>query len=279
MIKLHDIQSKLTDIKKQVEQKVLHPYLLNYIQSPIVDEDRILILISIMDKLELSVRDMENYALTTMLVQIALDTHENVSKNSIPEESPNEQKGRQLTVLAGDYYSGLYYKLLAETDDLQLIKELSQGIKEVNEHKISVYQREIDGIEKLMGSIRTIEGSLFCKLSDFLQATVWNEVTSEFLFVKRLLNEKAQFLQVGSSVIFEALKKLAFPKSDSKSREISKEQQQYLLLICDRYIDYSKNLIEKGMKQIPHLNDVLESRIASILNQHQPVAKTFVEEG
>lgn len=279
MIKLQDIQTKLADIKEQVEQKVHHPYLLNYIKTPVVDEDKLLILISIMDQLELPYIEMQNYALTTMLVQIALDTHENVSNAYTSEAEYENPKSRQLTVLAGDYFSGLYYKLLAESDDILMINALSRGIKEVNEHKISLYQKEFDGIEKLMANIKAIEGSLIYRLSHYFQANVWSEFASDLLFVKRLLNEKKQYLQAGTSILFDALKKAAFPKSENKNKDISQEQQRYLLLICDRYIEFSKGLIEKGIKQLPYLNDVLEKRISSILNQHQPMAKTYVEEG
>ena len=67
-----------------------------------------LFLFQLMDHLELSYSEMQNYALSTMLIQIALDTHEHISNESV------EEKNRQLTVLAGDYFSGLYYKLLAD---------------------------------------------------------------------------------------------------------------------------------------------------------------------
>jgi heptaprenyl diphosphate synthase len=150
VIRLPDIRQKFIDIKKQVENKVFHPYLLKHIETPVIDEDKLLILVSIMDRLELSYSEIQNYAKSTMLIQIALDTHEHIS-NAIVDE-----KNRQLTVLAGDYYSGLYYKLLAESEDVIMIKELSKGIKEVNEHKISVYQKEADEIEVLMTSIKRI---------------------------------------------------------------------------------------------------------------------------
>jgi heptaprenyl diphosphate synthase len=278
VIRLHDIRKQLSEMKELVGQKIMHPYLLKFIQSPYIDEDKLLILISILNQIEMSSKQVENYALTTMLIQIALDTHDHVSNDS-EDEKNGGPKTKQLTVLAGDYYSGLYYKLLADTDDIQMIKALSMGIKEVNEHKIFVFQKEFDGIEKLMSSIKMIESSLLIKFIEYFQVDVWKEVVINFLLVKRLINEREQYIQVGSSLLFESLKKIIFPKNDFMLRDLSNEQQKYLLLMCDRYIDFSKHVIENELQQIPFVNDLLNSTIKTVLNQHHPVAKTFVEEG
>jgi heptaprenyl diphosphate synthase len=208
-----------------------------------------------------------------MLIQIALDTHEHISNSS------EEEKNRQLTVLAGDYFSGLYYKLLADSEDILMIKALSRGIKEVNENKIFVYQKEFEGIEKLMTSIKQIESSLLAKFSEYFKVDLWNDFLANLLLFKRLLHEKSQFIQEESSVLFEALKSIIFPINDVKLRELSSEQQSRLLMICDHYLEMTKQVIENGLEQLPYLNDLLEQRITSILGQYQPYAKTFVEEG
>lgn len=266
-------------MKELVGQKVSHSYLVKYIQTPYIDEDKLLILISILEQLELSSNEMENYALTAMLIQIALDTHDNVPNDLTTNKETENPKNKQLTVLAGDYFSGLYYKLLADTNDIQMIKALSQGVKEVNENKISVYQNEFDSVEKLMFSIKMIEGSLITKFLEYFQMGNWREMVINFLFAKRLLNEKKQYIQLGSSLLFEELKKNTSPKCDIQLAKLSNEQQKYLMLICDRYIDFSKQVIEKELKQLPYLNDLLRERITTILQYHHSVAKTFVEEG
>nr|WP_263325901.1 heptaprenyl diphosphate synthase component 1 [Neobacillus sp. Marseille-Q6967] len=268
-----DIRQKFSDIKERVEQKVLHPYLIKYIDTPVIDEDKLLILISIMDRLELSYNDLKNYALTTMLVQIALDTHDHITNEAV------EEKYRQLTVLAGDYYSGLYYKLLADSEDIMMIRELSKGIKEVNEHKTFVYQREINGIEELMASISKIESSLLEKISDFFQVELWNKFISNLLFLKRLQIEKRKFINAEDSILFESMKEIVFLRRNHSLTKLNDKQQQELLLICDHYIDKSKQFVLNGISQLPYLNDVLEARIFSIMNEPQPKAKTLVEEG
>ncbi|WP_040208351.1 heptaprenyl diphosphate synthase component 1 [Neobacillus jeddahensis] len=273
MIRVQDIRQKYAIIKEQVEKRVYNSYLLEHIETPIIDEDKLLILVSIMERLELSFKEVQNYALSTMLIQIALDTHEHISNSS------SDEKNRQLTVLAGDYFSGLYYKLLADSEDVSMIKSLSKGVKEVNENKILLYQSELEGIETLMTSMKRIESSILTKLSDFFKVDLWNDFLAHFLLFKRLLNEKKLYFQLENSVLFESLKKIIFSGNESKLEELTGAQRNQLVQICDHYLVESKNVIEKGLNQLPFLNDLLENRINSLLNQYQPFAKTFVEEG
>ena len=74
-----------------------------------------------------------------------------------------------------------------------MIKELSKGVKEVNEHKVSIYQKELDGIENLMTSIKKIESSLLVKFSECFKVDLWNEFIANLFFFKRLLQEKNTF--------------------------------------------------------------------------------------
>ncbi|MFY2154569.1 heptaprenyl diphosphate synthase component 1 [Cytobacillus firmus] len=269
---MHDVKIKLADVKEQIEKKVNHPYLLRYIDSPVIDEDKLLLFISLLDDMEIPDSKAEKYAVTAMLIQIALDTHELVKNDETEDKG---LKHRQLTVLAGVYYSGLYYKILAAFDDIKMIRAFADGIKDVNEHKISLYQKSHEAVDTLMNSVRKIESSLFEKLADAFSKAAWNDVISNLLFIKRLIMEKQQFMKDGTSVVFEALKKLTFPKV----KEMSAEQRKYLILICDRYIDFSKNIVDQSLLEFPMVNELLGERIHCIFNNNQSVAKTFVEEG
>ncbi|PLR82781.1 heptaprenyl diphosphate synthase [Bacillus canaveralius] len=276
---MQDLREKLAEIKEHIKAKASHPYLLKHVEAPDIDEDKLILLLSLLNQLDLSKAEIDRYALTITLIQIALDTHEHVTNSKALKDSSQNMQRRQLTVLAGDYYSGLYYKFLAEIDNISMIRTLAEGIKNINEHKITVYQRDTDGVDKLMNSIRKIESSLFEKISEYFHAGAWNEVASNLLLVKRLMAERKQFLQASPSIVFEILKKLTFPKHDCANHELSSEQQKYLLLVCDRYIEYARKLIENGLKKLPKINELLEERILFFFNEHQPTAKTYVEEG
>lgn len=123
-------------------EKLRHPYFINYIEEPFIDEEKIALLYGALKSANLHIEQIEHYVVTIMLVQIALDTHERVS-NKAGEEEIEFHKCRQLTVLAGDYYSGLYYYLLSMNRDIVLIRALAEGIKEINEHKIMLYQKRM----------------------------------------------------------------------------------------------------------------------------------------
>jgi len=272
VISMQDLQQRFSKIKEKIENKVFDQYLLNFIETPVIDDDKLLLLVSLMDQLGLSESQMENYALSTMLIQIALDTHEHISDIT-------DEKSRQLTVLTGDYFSGLYYKLLANTEDILMIRTLSSGIKEVNEQKIFVYDKDIDGIEGLMTRVKLIESSLLIKLSEYFKADLWNECFSQLLLFKRLIQEKSHFLQKESTIFFETLKSHLFYSKNKQIKDLTHEQENQLMKVFDSYLEASKRTVEAGIKQVPCVNELLEKRISTLLNQYQPFVNTYAEEG
>ncbi len=278
MIYLLDLQNKLDGSRELLLEKLSHPYLLEHVESPVIDDDRLLLLTSLMEENGVDEEKAKNYTVTTMLLQIALDTHEHV-KNSEPGEEDESHKRRQLTVLAGIYFSGLYYKLLAEADDIEMIKRLASGVKEVNEHKISLYQKEAEAIDKLMENVKMIESTLLRKVADHFDATEWYDFASNWLFVKRMLSEESTFIKSGSSLVFNALRKVALPKVDHTASELSSEQQKYLITICTRYIEFSLTKINAALKKLPGMNRLLADRLELISGQYQSMSKKFAEEG
>jgi heptaprenyl diphosphate synthase len=270
---MHECEKKLAGMKAEIESYVFHPYLRQYIIPPNIDEDKLLILISIVDQLELSPYKRDIIVKAIMLMHIALDTHDHVT-NSLTDET--SMKMRQLTVLAGDYYSGLYYKLLAEIGDIQVIKMLSEGVKNINEHKVLIYHKDQGHLNAIMNSLKTIEFSLIEKLTVYYGVTEWNEELSDFLLAKRLIAEKKQYEQTGASVLFDAIDRVTFSKYQNEQTD---SRQKELILTCGEYLDYLKHSLEKRMNKIQQFNSLLEERMIDMLKHHYPREKSFVEEG
>jgi heptaprenyl diphosphate synthase len=273
VIRLHEIRHTFSDTMVQLKKMVFDSYLLKYIEEPVIDDDKLLIVLSILNKQELSDTVIKNYALSTMLIQIALDTHEQIMQASV-----NDQR-RQLTVLAGDYYSGLYYQLLSEAEEITMIKALSNGIKEINEHKILIYHMDHTNTDGLMTSLKTIESSLFIKLSEYFKVEFWDEFIANVLFIKRLMKERSTFLKSEGSILFEALTQIVFAKNGNKLKELAKDQKDHLLEICETYLHDSILMVQKGIKELPGLNEALAGRIYALIEEYQPIAIPFAEEG
>lgn len=271
-----DIQTKLNEIKDKIERNLDYPYLSQYIKKPEIDNDKLLLLLSFLDSLELPSSNKDNYALTTMLLQIALDTHDEVTNAAMDETN---QRNIQLTVLAGTYFSGLYYRILAKQNDIDVIRVLSQGVEIINDHKIMFYQKDFDGIDELISSLAKIEASLFKQLANYFRAKQWEDLVSNFCLLRRLISEKEKFSREHPSPLFDVLKTIVFPKNEQSTRDLSLDQKNYLLLICERYIDFSKELLLKAKKNIPFLNAMLDERIQQLLSTHQLVLKSLAEEG
>ncbi|WP_431799104.1 heptaprenyl diphosphate synthase component 1 [Halobacillus andaensis] len=194
----------IDQLKATIAAKVRHPFLAKYIAEPVIDEDKLAILISLMDHTALPAFKKEKYIVTTMLVQIALDTHDLVTLSDEDDEHETVRT-RQLTVLAGDYYSGLYYFVLAQLNDIPMVRVLAGAIKEINELKMDLYYKDVESFHEFFTSLKKIESLLIQRVAQHVQKPAINDMAGEWLFAKRLLEEKASYEEGRFSPVIESL--------------------------------------------------------------------------
>ncbi|MFQ6340168.1 heptaprenyl diphosphate synthase component 1 [Bacillus sp. AF62] len=226
-----DIYGGYAGIKEKLMEKLRHPYFINYIEEPFIDEEKIALLYGALKSANLHIEQIEHYVVTIMLVQIALDTHERVS-NKAGEEEIEFHKCRQLTVLAGDYYSGLYYYLLSMNRDIVLIRALAEGIKEINEHKIMLYQKAHETTDDIMKSVVTIESALLQKTCDHFHLSHWKPFITYVLGGNRLQKEIQLYANKQHSPVFQAVQDALGDKAEvvinGWMMELRKKEKQFL---------------------------------------------------
>ncbi|WP_142255359.1 heptaprenyl diphosphate synthase component 1 [Bacillus sinesaloumensis] len=263
----------MANLKESIELKTRHSYLQRYMETPSIDEDKILLLYSIYEDLLLPKEQMENYILTTMLVQQALDTHETVPNRLT--YSDERLRSQQLSVLAGDYFSGLYYYLLAEASDITFIRILAEGIKEVNEAKIHLYQMDYNQLDKLFSCLTTVESAIFQKIVKSFHINKWVELVANFLMLKRLLHERELYLNSGSSILFKSIKKIVFSKGD-QDQVVDTE----VMVEFNNQLTYVSEKLEQFIVTNPKLNSMLRDRINDLLFKSTSFGmKRIAEEG
>ncbi|WP_409288967.1 heptaprenyl diphosphate synthase component 1 [Peribacillus sp. SCS-37] len=191
-----NLDNYTTEIAGLIEEAVNHPYMLDYIDRPEIDHIKLELLLRLFDKAEMPYEEVREIAVAAMLVQIALDIHDKVTLSAEGEETSEFQKSRQVTVLAGDYFSGLYYQILAAVNKVSYISSLSAAIREINEHKIHLYQSFHKDSSDLLSSIRIIEAALILRAADEAGEPELGALFAEILLLKRLYEER-QLLNEG----------------------------------------------------------------------------------
>lgn len=269
--------NNIKELRKLIETKAYHPFLQKYIEKPVIDEDKLLLLWGLFNELEISTDERNHYMLSMMLVQIALDTHEKVSNSSVILESPNQLKNRQLSVLAGDYYSGLYYKVLSEVGNIEMIRSLSSAVKKINDHKILLYQHTLTSLPSFSSSVKAVESSLIYKIAEVYQQTAWMKNAENILLLKRLLNEKELFITTGQSILFESLRLILFP--NSKDVPVDEDQMVQVKNAMDSCIENAIQAVIKSKDELPLGNVELHQRIENLLSSTKLKANSYVKEG
>ena len=177
-------------IHKTIEQ--FHSKILDYVRhrtlrkhagEPDLREDRLFFLLLPLLNGNQWDDEHEQSAISVAVIYCALTAHDQI------KELNASSKSQQLTVLAGDYYSGLYYQILASLSNIDLIRALSNGIIDISEKKASVYDDVKQSFEQWMETIQTIESLSIEQFYDHFNFAAYKPFVRRGLLIHRIVNE------------------------------------------------------------------------------------------
>ncbi|KMK76447.1 heptaprenyl diphosphate synthase component 1 [Alkalihalobacillus pseudalcaliphilus] len=183
MVSTEELNIQVETISSRFYKLIEHTYLQQHINSPVIDTDKVSFLYAMLSK-HLSSQDSQSLILSAILLQSALDVHEEVSLEKL--EAEHAKKERQLTVLAGDYYSSLYYYLLAQLKSPEMIRIFSRSIQEINESKMNVYPSNLNQSTIQIDEVMIIESKLLQNISSYFKEDNWTRLFRHFFLLKRL---------------------------------------------------------------------------------------------
>jgi heptaprenyl diphosphate synthase len=193
------IHSKITSVEIDVLKAVQQRTLEKFTEGPCVERERLFfLLLPFFDQKQWS-EDIEESAKTVSIVYAALHAHDQVKQDILAT------KKQQLTVLAGDFYSGIYYQMLANANNIAMIQRLATAIIKVSEKKAAFYDGEIYTIGEIEQSIYQIETELLSSFYHFYGYEKYLPLAGSMLTYIRYSNELKCLQGGGQSLVIRML--------------------------------------------------------------------------
>lgn len=267
MVSLCTSNEDIYNIKQLIKARSKHSFIAKHIEEPSIDIEKILILYHLYDHLNIPVTEKQQYMATIMLIQIALDTHENVPTETSSKRTDLEKK---LSVLAGDYYSGLYYLFLSELEDIEMINVLAAAIKQINEYKMRLYYEEVDSIDDFKLVVKQIESLLYTKTATYLNEPLIKPIIEEWLLISRLIKERDLILQEKDSLFKQFINELQ-----------ATNRYQTIIDQIDGEITQTAHTLDNLLNNMPlHLIDLKSSMADYLMKKVYKIkGASMVEEG
>lgn len=201
MIILSILHYQIEQLKQYIEHKMNYKYVDKFVKRPQIDQFQLELLYYVANEKKFTKQEMRAYLTATMLVQTALNAHELVNNEETHFYTERQKKEKQLLVLAGDYYSGLYYLLLTEMKDIDMVGSLAKAIKKVNEQKMQLYYKEYDSIDELIQMLLSIHSTIIAHVSTHLFSNSIASVMEKLVQLQFLCAEKQRMNDNQLSII------------------------------------------------------------------------------
>ena len=189
LVKGH-LQEDISAIFQQVMDQVNHEVLTRYVENPPISFLRMKLLYLFLTQLGLAKSMIHRYTVTSSLVQLALDSHESIGQGK--DETLHAIRTRQLTVLAGDFFSSKYYYLLARSGDVRGIRQLAKGIEKINEYKMKLYREKKMEAEDYLQRKTEIEAQILLSFVEEMacdKKEIWRTFIYQMILIEQLVHD------------------------------------------------------------------------------------------
>lgn len=243
------IQMDMDEILAEINKITSNRYIEEYVTLPEISVVRLkLLYISLYDtSVSRDVRKI--YCVAAGLIQMGLDLHENVT--NYKEPSHRSMRNRQLSILAGDYYSSHYYSLLAENNLTDDIKIFASAIRNINIAKMKLYT---DSYDVTYGS-----------LEHFFKLAIEKETSLYTYFLEKFHNEKEKALWqdiIENMIILNQL------SHELQTKTINRHDFSFY------FINYFANFDERNeINKTVLLNDVSQSKLGYFYRKYDIESK------
>lgn len=152
---MDDWQIEQTELVEEMRRTCSQPFLVKGIGAPNINPLRVSALMLAFTDKERTTFQVRKQMTAAIIIQLALDTHDQIAP--ILKEIKQTD---QLIALAGDYFSGVYYRTLAEAGSIHYVSVLAEAVKQVNEMKTALHQKECTSAADVFRTVRIIESNI-----------------------------------------------------------------------------------------------------------------------
>lgn len=283
MITTHSsFQLEMDTISSEIKEYSKNIYIEEYVTAPKISLIRLQLFNLFLYHAGVSQSSRKVYCVSSGLIQMGLDLHETITNNK--ELSDRGIQNRQLSVLAGDYYSSKYYFLLAKNNLTEETKKLAIAIRNINIAKMRLYTvdngKGFDSIEQYIDLILIRDSDLytqFINLHELEEAkSFWNSVIKDMILLFSLADEmqNKQINQQHIAYFFSLNSAEREEKKDLIGAQYTPEIRTKVTKLYHKYNikrkieDTIQNLYDNLNKKINELEDrVIQGELLDILNQ------------
>lgn len=252
-------QKELSDVIDQIHLQAKNEFMQSYVDLPAIPIGRMQVLfLFLYDCNKLPLETIKSYLISTVLVQMGLDCHEEVSLT--PQITEKGVRTRQLSVLAGDFFSSKYYFLLSKIEDVQLVRLLAKSIRKINEIKTKVYLADHLSAEQYLSMINEIDTCLykgFISPFGYQHTGDWELIMSRVAALERLADELTSYKLGGLTKGYFMRRLDEVPAEDVLSDHLNK---------INRFIN-DVNLVIDQLS-----NEEIKTELRRIMSEYQKVS-------